>query len=117
MNAPPLKLSDVKLTDAKFILFEKALVHTVLQIIVNYGGDGFQWWKKELDDCQPRSSETISIHQTNLHPLPAMEIDENSTTRNIKVIDTITSELGLDPQSPEFLKSVKIIVGDQLTIA
>jgi hypothetical protein len=117
MNAPPLTLNDLDLTKSESVLFDEAFVHTVLRIIVNYGGEGFQQWKEDLEKCQPKSTETIDIHQTPLHPLPAMEIDENSTTGNVKVIETISSELGLDTDSPEFTKSVKIIAGDQLTIA
>ncbi|KAF7373983.1 hypothetical protein MSAN_00611200 [Mycena sanguinolenta] len=46
-----------------------------------------------------------------------MEIDENSTKGNIEVIEAINSELHLDPNDPNYAKYVKIIAGDQLTIA
>ncbi|KAJ6546558.1 hypothetical protein B0H10DRAFT_2329575 [Mycena sp. CBHHK59/15] len=46
-----------------------------------------------------------------------MEIDENSTEGNIEVIEAINKELHLDMNDPHYVKYVKIIAGDQLTIA
>ncbi|KAG6854110.1 hypothetical protein C0991_010274 [Blastosporella zonata] len=74
-------------------------------------------WAEDLANNQPKSAETIDIHKTSLHPLPSMEIDENSTTGNVKVIETINTKLGLDSESEAFTEYVKIIAGNQLTIA
>ncbi|KAF8157861.1 hypothetical protein B0H34DRAFT_706469 [Crassisporium funariophilum] len=118
MNALPLKLSNLELNNEEADLLDAALNHTVLWIIVNYGGPGFaERWKENLEECRPSSDETIEVHQTPLHPLPAMEIDENSTQGNVEVIEAITSALELDPNSPDYTQYVKIIAGDQLTIA
>jgi hypothetical protein len=46
-----------------------------------------------------------------------MEIDENSTKGNIEVMEAINKELGLDVNDPNYVKYVKILAGDQLTIA
>ena len=46
-----------------------------------------------------------------------MEIDENTITGNIQIIEKINAELKLDPQNPSYHKYVKIIAGNQLTIA
>ncbi|KAJ7449327.1 hypothetical protein B0H11DRAFT_2332314 [Mycena galericulata] len=46
-----------------------------------------------------------------------MEIDENSTKGNIEVVEAINKELGLDVNDPNYIKYVKILAGDQLTIA
>ncbi|KAF7358319.1 hypothetical protein MVEN_00881400 [Mycena venus] len=92
------------------------MVHTILRIIVRHGGEGLKKWQKGLDAMQPRSSETISVHKSAIHPLPSMEIDENSITGNIDVIGAINQSLGLNVDDPEYVKYVKIIAGDQLTI-
>lgn len=117
MNAPELQLRHLELNEAESHLLQESLVHTVLSILVKYGGEGFQRWKGDLEKAQPRSNETIDVHVTSIHPLPAMEIDENSTTGNIEVIEAIDTELELDHEDPEYTKYVKIIAGDQLTIA
>lgn len=117
MNAPELQLNNLELNESESELLHNSLVHTILSIIVNYGGEGFEKWKDDLDKSQPRSGDTIDVHTTPLHPLPAMEIDENSTTGNIEVVETIDAELHLDSEDPEYMKYVKIIAGVQLTIA
>ncbi|KAF8890919.1 hypothetical protein BD779DRAFT_1438147, partial [Infundibulicybe gibba] len=117
MNAPPLRLEDLQLTQDEATLMDDGLVHTILAVIVKYGGDDFAIWKEELKNNQPKSSETIDVHQTQLHPLPAMEIDENTITGNIEIVEEINTELHLDTASEEHTKYVKLIAGDQLTIA
>ncbi|KAF8954128.1 hypothetical protein BDZ97DRAFT_1979464 [Flammula alnicola] len=117
MNAPPLKLENLLLTEDESKLMDNALVHTVLSVIVRYGGDEFKHWKEELEKDVPKSSETIAIHKTTLHPLPSMEIDENTITGNIQIIEEINAELKLNPENPEYQKYIKFIAGDQLTIA
>ena len=94
-----------------------ALVHTILSVIVHYGGEQFKDWKEELDKNIPKSDNKIVVHKSKLHPLPSMEIDENKITGNIQIIEEINAELKLDPQNPEYEKYIKIIAGDQLTIA
>ncbi|KAJ7043255.1 hypothetical protein C8F04DRAFT_944756 [Mycena alexandri] len=117
LNAPPLRLEDLLLNDDELDFHTKNMVHTILRIIVRHGGDGFKKWQKDLDAMQPASAETISVHKTPIHPLPSMEIDENSITGNIEVMDAINKALGLNADDPEYLKYVKIVAGDQLTIA
>ena len=96
---------------------DNALVHTILSVIVRYGGEGFTLWANDLKANQPRSSETIDVHKTMLHPLPSMEIDENTITGNIEIIEEINKELNLDTDSQDHTKYIKFIAGDQLTIA
>lgn len=117
MNAPPLKLSNLELTEAESCLLHDALVHTILSVIVKFGGEGFQRWKGDLEDSWPKSNETIDVHLSTVHPLPTMEIDENSTTGNVEVIEAINAELRINTDSPDYVKYVTIIAGDQLTIA
>ena len=93
-----------------------ALVHTILSVIVHYRGE-FKHWNEELDKNIPKSDNIIAVHKSKLHPLPSMEIDENMITGNIQIIEEINLELKLDPQNPKYQKYIKIIAGNQLTIA
>ncbi|KAJ6469072.1 hypothetical protein C8R47DRAFT_1151103 [Mycena vitilis] len=117
MNAPPLAIDDLIFTEQEAEFHEQNMIHTVLRIIVRQGGEGLKKWQKDLDAMQPKSSETISVHKSAIHPLPTMEIDENSITGNIDVISAINDSLGLNVDDPEYVKRVKIIAGDQLTVA
>ena len=47
-NAGPLRLEDLELTEPEFTLLNKALVHTILSIIVKHGGEGFEKWSNDL---------------------------------------------------------------------
>ncbi|KAJ7131201.1 hypothetical protein C8R44DRAFT_829613 [Mycena epipterygia] len=117
LNAPPLRIEHLLLTDVEAEFHAQNMVHTILRIIVRHGGPGFKKWQKDLDAMQPKSSETIDVHKTPIHPLPSMEIDENSITGNIEVMSTINQSLGLNADDPEYIKYIKIVAGDQLTIA
>ncbi|KAI0771548.1 hypothetical protein BD413DRAFT_604324 [Trametes elegans] len=67
------------------------LVWTVMNIVVQYGSKSFRAYKTEI------------------FPMPAMEIDESSTTANAK--------MGYDTQSSDFQENIRIIFGDQLSMA
>ncbi|KAJ6624223.1 hypothetical protein B0H10DRAFT_2162254 [Mycena sp. CBHHK59/15] len=116
-NAPPLSIENLEFTEAEGTFFRKNMIHTILRMIVRYGGESFDRWKKDLDESQPVSADQIALHRTPIHPVPAMEIDENSTKGNIEVIEATNTELELDEDDPNYAKYVKIIAGDQLTIA
>ncbi|KAG6913760.1 hypothetical protein DXG01_004465 [Tephrocybe rancida] len=117
-NADPLSLKHLEFTDTEAGLYHAATHHTMLRIIVLFGGPAFtERWQKDLDKCRPCSEEVIEVHQTRLHPLPSMEIDENSTQGNVEVVEAVTEALGLDFKSQEYNVTVKILAGDQLTIA
>lgn len=60
------------------------------------------------------TSDQIPVHKTETYPLPAMNIDESSTVGNAEVIDTIFKELDYGPDTH---KIVKVVDGDQLSIA
>jgi len=51
MSAPPLTPGSLQLTEPETELLLKALIHTILQIIIRHGGDGFKYWQKDLDSC------------------------------------------------------------------
>lgn len=116
-NAGPLRLEDLELTEPESILMNDALVHTILSIIVTHGGEGFAKWSDDLKNSQPHSSDTIDVHQTPIHPLPAMEIDESTITGNVEIIEAIVAELHPNCENEGLPEYIKIIAGDQLTIA
>ncbi|KAK7033871.1 hypothetical protein R3P38DRAFT_3186109 [Favolaschia claudopus] len=116
-NARPLTLDDIILDENESTFLTKNMIHTILRIIVLHGGEGFQRWQEDLDASQPVSDDVIDVHQTPLHPLPAMEIDESSITGNVEVVEEIMRTLDLKTDDPEYGKYVQIIAGDQLTIA
>ncbi|KAF9044014.1 hypothetical protein BJ165DRAFT_1347648 [Panaeolus papilionaceus] len=96
--------------------FKKYLIYCILRIIINHGGEGFQHFRPTLHEKAPKSSHQIEVHQTLLHPLPAMKIDESTIIGNAEVDEAIVNELGL-MDKPEFHQHVRIIAGDQLSIA
>ncbi|KAF9472391.1 hypothetical protein BDN70DRAFT_900581 [Pholiota conissans] len=103
-NAKPLQLEDLYLSDAEDRLMQQIMAHTILSVVVRYGGEGFKIWE-----------EILREHPAyNLHPLPSMKIDENTITGNIEIVEEINAELKLVPQQHEY---IRFIAGDQLTIA
>lgn len=117
MNAPNLKIEDILLSDTEAKLWTECMEHVILRIIVKHGGPGFDRWQKDLNISLPVTAQKIPVHKTPLHPLPAMEIEEASIIGNVHVVEAIDRELGLDPKSPAYTEFVKILAGDQLTIA
>ncbi|KAJ7659635.1 hypothetical protein DFH06DRAFT_989361, partial [Mycena polygramma] len=117
LAARPLTIDDINVSASETEFFIRNMVHTILCTIVLHGGEGFQKWKKDVDESQLVSAETIDVHKTPLHPLPAMEMDESSITGNVEVVEEITRVLGLKTDDPDYAKYVQTIAGDQLTIA
>lgn len=66
------------------------MVHTIIRIIVNNGGPGFERWKKEMNESQPTSQRVIETHKTYIYPLPSMEINEATINGNIEVLEPST---------------------------
>ncbi|KAJ7237510.1 hypothetical protein C8J57DRAFT_999747, partial [Mycena rebaudengoi] len=117
LEARLLHINDILLSEDESEFFRKNMVHTILRIIVNHGGEGFEKWMPDLAAAQPVSADTIEVHKTPLYPLPTMEIDESSITGNVEVMEAINKILGFDTSDPEFGKYIQIVAGDQLTIA
>ncbi|KAI0721793.1 hypothetical protein C8Q72DRAFT_877971 [Fomitopsis betulina] len=119
VRALPLTLHDVLLTPSENQAFTDLLRHTILSIIVNHGGPAFTHFKPAVD---PSASRTIvdckiPIHTTKVFPLPTMEIDESTIVGNAEVVESMFSAIGLDMASETFTRTVKLIAGDQLSIA
>ncbi|OJT14839.1 hypothetical protein TRAPUB_8633 [Trametes pubescens] len=117
VKAPPLAIEDMLLSDQENVDLTARLEHTVLQIVAAYGGERFSRFRNQIDASMPVTEDKIPVHKTAIYPLPAMNIDESSTTGNADVLAKIYKNLTLDMNSPEFTRYVKVVSGDQLSIA
>ncbi|KAJ7885509.1 hypothetical protein B0H14DRAFT_3735910 [Mycena olivaceomarginata] len=114
--APPLSIDDILLTAVETKLMDKCLRHCILRIIVEHGGEHFKRFCDDVQNALPVTADKIELHQTPLHPLPAWNIDQSTIIGNAEVADTIYSELEAKGLS-HWNWIVKILCGDQLTIA
>ncbi len=115
--APLLSIKDIDLTKDESALLRECLIHTILRIIVDFGGTQFTCYKADVAVCTPVTSERIPVHKTDTYPLPAKNIDESSITGNAEVIDTIFQELGYNDTNAKACGKVKIVHGDQLSVS
>lgn len=115
--ARELEITDIVLTHEEDTEYRSLLIHTILRIIVTHGGPSFAKFKDDVAASLPRTDFQIPVHKTDLYPLPAMEIDESSTVGNADVVDAISQSLGYDTKSLDYLRTVKIYSGDQLSMA
>jgi hypothetical protein len=116
-KAQPLALEDLQLSPEEAQLHRQCVVYTILDIIVNHGGDEFTKYRSLLEVHMPRSLHKRELHKDDIHPLPTMHIDESTVKGNIEICSTLFKELGFDTSKPEFQKLVRLLAGDQLTIA
>ena len=115
--APELEVNDIVLTKDESTFHRACLIHTILRIAVQYGGPRMQVFRKDLQVMEPRSDFQIDVHKSEIYPLPAMNINEASTIGNAEVIDAVMEELRVDMSNPNFGENLKLIAGDQLSIA
>ena len=115
-KAPPLSFDDILHTPEEAALFKSSLEHTLLRTVV-YSSDLFSRFRPEVDACLPATDDQIPLTKTEPYPLPAMQIDESSTTGNAEVIDAIWKELNYDVASPKFFETTQPAFGDQLSIS
>ncbi|KAF9473607.1 hypothetical protein BDN70DRAFT_816988 [Pholiota conissans] len=88
-NAPPLLIQDVLLSRAESLSLNENLLHCALSIIITHGGEGFQKFRRNLQESAPSTEYKVDLHQTPLHPLPAFDIDESTIVGGAEVIDAI----------------------------
>lgn len=115
-HAPPLSLGDIILNHTESAFLRNCLIHCILRIIIDHGGEGMRKFHKELESSLPSTADKIEVHKTSLHPLPAMNIDESTITGNAEVVEAILSELKVKDLLAH-AGLVKIFTGDQLSIA
>ncbi|KAH9003933.1 hypothetical protein EDB83DRAFT_2237225 [Lactarius deliciosus] len=116
-SAPELKVNDIVLTEDEYTFHRKCLIHAVLRIAVQHGGPRLQVFRKDLQAIEPQSDFRIDVHKSEIHPLPAMNINEASTIGNAEVIDAVMEELNVDTSKSDFCENLKLVAGDQLSIA
>lgn len=83
---------------------------------MTHGGESFKKSEKDLECDQLQTKQKIPLHKTDLHPLPAWNIDESSITGNVEVDEAITEELHLD-KAEDFGETLCFYAGDQLSLA
>lgn len=76
-----------------------------------------QVFRKDLQAMEPHSDFRIKVHKSEIYPLPAMNINKASTIRNAEVINAVMEELNVNTLNPDFGENLKLIAGDQLSIA
>ena len=116
-RAPSLSTKDIALTGDEVNHMQEHMIHTVLRITVLYGDEGLQKHRGKVLETQPMMHQKIEPHKSELHPLPAMDINESSTTGNADVISTIMKELNLPMNKDKLVDTIKLVSGDQLSIA
>ncbi|KIJ59407.1 hypothetical protein HYDPIDRAFT_162408 [Hydnomerulius pinastri MD-312] len=116
-SAPELSMDDILLSENNHAFFRECLVHTVMRVAVRFGGEKLRTLTPQVLASTPESSFKIELHKTEIHPLPAMNIDEASTTGNAEVLEAILKELKLDLSQEKFADTAIPIAGDQLSIA
>lgn len=116
-QAPPLSAKDLMFTSAEDDFFRQCLIHTVCRIVVQQGGATFAKLEKDVHTHQPKSDHCIEVHKSDIHPGPALNINESSREGNADVMDAINHELEVDTSKPGFGSVLRLVCGDQLTIA
>lgn len=117
LDAPPLTLEDIHLTEDEFKFHHKCITHDILDIIITHGGSEFQKYRTHLEETLPSTPLKREVHRDDIHPLPTMDINEATVKGNIEICETMFKELGYKINDPEFHQVVRLVAGDQLTIA
>ncbi|KAK7692084.1 hypothetical protein QCA50_005491 [Cerrena zonata] len=116
-QAPPLRLEDILLSPDENKHLHACLRHTILRVIIQHSGGRFDHFKDDLERTTPVTDRKIEVHKTDVLPLPAMPIDESSTLGNATVVNEIFTILKYKLISPKFLNILRILFGDQLSVA
>lgn len=114
--APPLALEDILLTSEENDTLKESLRFAMLRIIVNQAPSLFGKLQNEVNSHLSVDPHAIPLHTTTFYPLPAMDIDESSTSGNAEVIEAIMKEVGAMEDS-DSSKYILILWGDQLLVA
>ena len=115
-KAPPLTVDNICHMKEEATLFEQSLKHALLRTIIN-SSNIFSCFCPEVDTCLPGTDGQMSLWRTEVHPLPAMNIDKSSTTGNSEVMDTIFKELAYPVGMTKFTGITHLTFSDQLSIS
>ncbi|KAK7678924.1 hypothetical protein QCA50_018064 [Cerrena zonata] len=91
-KAPLLSVKNILLSNEENVFLEKCLEHAALHAIVTYGGEEFARFRDSVHGLTPHSEDKITLHKTDIRPLPAMTVDVSSITSNAKVHNEIFTE-------------------------
>uniref|UniRef100_D8PYY4 DUF6589 domain-containing protein n=1 Tax=Schizophyllum commune (strain H4-8 / FGSC 9210) TaxID=578458 RepID=D8PYY4_SCHCM len=117
-EAPELNMVDVRLTPDYKSKLHEYFEFTVLRIIVRFaGGEKMKSLGELVHKHQPYTDARIPTHLSEVHPLPAEPIDESTKKGNADVITAFMEELGQPIQANNFADMVRLIAGDQLSVA
>ncbi|KAI0704499.1 hypothetical protein C8T65DRAFT_741054 [Cerioporus squamosus] len=108
-NAPPLAFKDIRLSQEENTSLREQLIWTVMNVVVQHGGESFSKYKADVASHSPES-HGIPVHKTEVFPMPAMNIDESSTVGNAQVLmaathgllETYWGDVAHDPGSLHF---------------
>jgi hypothetical protein len=114
--AGELSKQDIIHTAQEAEMFKKSMIHTILRIIVRFGGEGLKKFGKDLEKNAPCSLSKIPVHETKIYPLPTMEINESTIIGNAEVDEALVNILKLR-ESPQWMKTARLVAGDQLSLA
>ncbi|KAF9042690.1 hypothetical protein BDP27DRAFT_1374297, partial [Rhodocollybia butyracea] len=115
--APPLAIEDILHSHRETVLFRDCLIHGIIRIIVKMSQqDRLKAFSQEVEKHQPRSEHCITPHKTEVYPFAGYDIDEASIVGNVSVDEAFVEDSQL-PLRPFFWKIIRLIAGDQLSIA
>ncbi|KAF9024004.1 hypothetical protein BDP27DRAFT_1547499 [Rhodocollybia butyracea] len=115
--APPLAIEDILHSHRETVLFRDCLIHGIIRIIVKMSQqDRLKAFSQEVEKHQPRSEHCITPHKTEVYPFAGYDIDEASIVSNVSVDEAFVEDSQL-PLRPFFWKIIRLIAGDQLSIA
>lgn len=115
--ASDLAVNDIILLNKENHEFNLCLKHTILHIMVFFGGDLFARFKDAVLASTPQTTDKISLHKIKIMPLPYISINEATTTGNADVVSEIFGAVGKSFDTPGFSSILKLIASDQLSVA
>lgn len=116
LSATPLSPDDILFTPSEATSHRQLMIHNILHIIVQHGGEHFARYQPLLEKNQPSTSDKIDVHKSRIYSLPAMEIEESSVDGVIDVMTEIYSTMKIDTTSEHFQNTVHFVGGDQKSI-
>ena len=88
-----MSAKDILLTPEEARLWQTCMIHTIMRIAVKHGGPELAKLAAKIQAILPSTADRIPVHKTETYPLPAMNIDESSSTGNADVADTMYTEM------------------------
>jgi hypothetical protein len=115
--APPLTIENVLHTRKETVLFCDCLIHGIIRIVVKMSQqDQLKAFSQEVEKRQPRSEHCITPHKTDVYPFAGYDIKEALIVGNVSVDEAFVENSQLQLH-PFFWKIIRLIAGDQLSIA